>query len=106
MGYKHLAVDERYQIHAMMKAGFSKAEIARELGRHSSTIGREMSRNTGLRGYRPKQAHRLAQERCSAHVHCRIKPITWERVEQLLREDWSPEQVSAWLDSARIFLLQ
>jgi IS30 family transposase len=100
MGYKHLAVDERYQIHAMMKAGFSKAEIARELDRHPSTIGREMSRNTGLRGYRPKQAHRLAQERRSAHAHCRIHPITWERVDQLLREDWSPEQVSAWLDKS------
>lgn len=100
MGYKHLAVDERYQIHAMFKAGFSKAEIAKELNRHPSTIGREMSRNTGLRGYRPKQAHRLAHERRSAHVHCRINPITWERVDQLLREDWSPEQVSAWLDNA------
>ena len=100
MGYKHLAVDERYQIHAMFKAGFSKAEIAKELNRHPSTIGREMTRNTGLRGYRPKQAHRLAQERRSAHAHCRINPITWERVDQLLREDWSPEQVSAWLDNS------
>ena len=100
MGYKHLAVDERYQIHAMFKAGFSKAEIAKELNRHPSTIGREMTRNTGLRGYRPKQAHRLAEERRSAHAHWRINPITWERVDQLLREDWSPEQASAWLDNS------
>ncbi|MCF8196840.1 MAG: hypothetical protein K9J38_12645 [Polynucleobacter sp.] len=34
------------------------------LGRHKSTISREIVRNTGGRGYRPRQALLLAQE-CS-----------------------------------------
>jgi IS30 family transposase len=33
------------------------------MGRNKSTISRELSRNTGKRGYRHKQANRLADER-------------------------------------------
>jgi len=54
--YTHLTVDERYQIKAYKKAGYSNREVALELGRHVSTINRELKRNQGLRGYRPKQA--------------------------------------------------
>ena len=61
--YTHLNQEERYQIHAYQKAGFSPAAIALDLNRHVSTINRELARNTGLKGYRPKQAHRLAQAR-------------------------------------------
>jgi IS30 family transposase len=37
--------------------------IAKSMGRNKSTISRELSRNTGKRGYRHKQANRLAGER-------------------------------------------
>ena len=40
--------------------GHHKSEIAVVLKRHKSTISREVGRNWGLRGYRPKQAQRLA----------------------------------------------
>ena len=60
--YKHLTLEERYQIAAYLKAGFSKQAIADDLNRHISTINRELKHNTGLRGYRPKQAHRLGSE--------------------------------------------
>ena len=33
------------------------------LGRHKSTISREIHRNTGLRGYRPRQAQLLTEQR-------------------------------------------
>ena len=56
MTYKHLSQAERYQIHALMKAGHDQSQIAKLLDRHKSTISRELSRNTGSRGYRPKQA--------------------------------------------------
>lgn len=29
-----------------------------------------------------------------------IEERTWQRVEQLLRKDWSPEQVCLWLQEA------
>jgi len=64
---------------------------------HKSTISRELKRNSGLRGYRPKQAHQLPESRKAQHKKRRIEKSHWERVEDLLREDWSPEQVSNWL---------
>ncbi len=63
MRYTQLTQEERYQIYALLKAGLNQTEIAMILERHKSTISREISRNTGLRGYRPNQAQRLAQER-------------------------------------------
>ena len=69
------------------KAGHSHHEGA------SLDHQRELGRNKGLKGYRPEQAHRLAQNR-KKEDRTRIPESTWARVEQLLREDWSPEQIS------------
>ncbi|MFQ3243912.1 MAG: IS30 family transposase [Arenicella sp.] len=41
----HLTIDERYQVKAYAKAEFSTLSIASELGRHASTINRELKRN-------------------------------------------------------------
>lgn len=95
--YTQLTQEERYQIHALMKAGHNPTEIAEVLGRHKSTIGRELKRNRGLRGYRPRQAQELAHSRRQMAYHARISTAHWNRVEELLRQDWSPEQVSGWL---------
>tara|TARA_B100000953_G_scaffold294506_1_gene284376 strand:+ start:196 stop:1161 length:966 start_codon:yes stop_codon:yes gene_type:complete len=102
MSYTQLTEVERYQIQAFLKAGYSQKAIAGELNRHPSTIGRELSRNTGLRGYRPQQAQRLAEERKSLHCHTQITASCWKQVEGLLREDWSPEQIHGWLDNQRL----
>ena len=69
------------------------------VGVHKSTISREIRRNRGLRGYRPKQAHHLAQRRWVKSVSTRIPQPTWSLVRRLLPDDWSPEQISGWLDS-------
>jgi IS30 family transposase len=97
--YTQLTQEERYQIHALMKAGQNQTEIAMVLGRHKSTVSRELQRNRGLRGYRPKQAHRLSDERRQAKARSRITAAHWDMVNRLLREDWSPEQISLWLGS-------
>ena len=96
MSYKQLTEMERYQIRSFLKAGYTQKAIAQELGRNPGTISRELGRNTGLRGYRPQQAQRLASQRKQRTLR-RITEITWLRVELLLREEWSPEQVSGWL---------
>ena len=54
--YKQLTEEERIEIYAMMQAGKQQKMIAADLGVHPSTVSRELTRNTGLRGYRPKQA--------------------------------------------------
>ena len=95
--YTQLTREERYQIYALKAAGHNQAEIAKVIGRHKSTISRELTRNRGLRGYRPKQANSFAVNRRQTKAAPRISTDIWMRVEQLLCEDWSPEQVSNWL---------
>jgi len=101
MRYKQLTQEERYQIQALLKAGFSQTKIAMILKRHKSTISREIARNTGFRGYRPQQAQRLANERRQAKAKPRISDIVWNDVIKLIREDWSPEQISLWFASEK-----
>jgi IS30 family transposase len=50
MSYRHLSMDERNVIYRMRFQGYPDAEIARCLGCHRSTIGRECKRNGGPDG--------------------------------------------------------
>ena len=93
MSYHQLTQEQRYQIYALKKTGHSGAEIADVLGVHKSSVSRELRRNRGGRGYRPQQAQELARERRPKAVS-RISAETWAIVEKLLRQDWSPEQIS------------
>jgi IS30 family transposase len=94
MNYTHLTQPERYQIAILCKAGHAQGQIARMMNRHASTISRELRRNRGERGYRPKQAHELSQARAQACRNApRIAEQTWRWVDQRLRELWSPEQI-------------
>ena len=102
MNYKQLTENERYQIYALDKAGFSKIEIAFQLQRHPATIGREIKRNTGLRGYRPAQAQRLStMRRREASKHRKVTVEVYDWIEQLLRQELSPEQVADYLKKHR-----
>ena len=101
MRYQQLTHEERYQISVLLKAGLNQTEIAMILKRHKSTISREIARNTGLRGYRPKQAQHLAEERRYSKARSRISHTRWNDVRRLLREDWSPEQISLWFASEK-----
>ncbi len=94
MSYTQLAREERYQIYALKKAGHNQSRIAVLVNCHKSTISRELRRNYGQKGYRPYQADELAFDRqCNAY-RSRIAPQTWQQVERLLRQDWSPEQIA------------
>ncbi len=98
MSYQQLTAEERYQIYALRQVGHSRSEIAVLLNRHASTIGRELKRNCGLRGYRPQQAQRLSEERrCAAFKHRKVTPEVMNWIETLLAADLSPEQVCGYL---------
>jgi len=97
MPYTQLTQEQRYQIKALLEIERTQTEIAQRLGVHKSTISRELRRNEGQRGYRPKQAHEKAVTRRVGKVQTRVSPETWEQVEEKLRLDWSPEQISGWL---------
>jgi len=95
--YTQLTQEQRYQIWALMKTGQYQTKIAQQLHVHKSTISRELARNRGLRGYRPKQAHQRAVFRQQNKVTHQIDSATWKLIEQQLQNEWSPEQIRAWL---------
>jgi IS30 family transposase len=84
----------------LRRLGFSLAEIARELGRHRSTLWRELRRNATPHDgrYRVTRAQeRAVARRRRSRRNSQFGGAEWERVETLLREEWSPEQVSGYL---------
>jgi len=96
MTYHHLSREERYQISALLKEGLTHSQIAGNLGRHKATIRREIARNSGLRGYRPRQASLLAEERSTNSRNARrIDPSDWLSADAFLKRQWSPEQIAA-----------
>jgi IS30 family transposase len=94
MSYTQLTRGQRYQIYGLMKEGHNQTQIAANLACHKSTISRELRRNRGLKGYRPYQADELAYHRQCEAYRSRIAWQTWQQVEQLLRQDWSPQQIA------------
>ncbi|MFC3448727.1 helix-turn-helix domain-containing protein [Amycolatopsis speibonae] len=58
-----LTLEDRRLISAWLGDGLGYAEIARRLGRPTSTISREVARNSGHSGYRPEEANRVTGER-------------------------------------------
>jgi len=101
MNYQQLTQEQRYQIYALMKASFNQTQIASEISVHKATVSRELARNRGGRGYRPRQAHELAVARLQLRVKPRIQSETWQEVERLLSQQWSPQQISGRLKLER-----
>jgi len=91
--YHQLTQAQRYQIYALQKTKHTLAEIAEVIGVHKSSVSRELKRNRGQRGYRPQQAHERAAARKPKAVP-RITAEVWKIVDNLLKKDWSPEQIS------------
>lgn len=93
--YKQLTREQRYQISGLKKAGLNQSQIADELVVHKSTISREFRRNKGRRGWHPKQAQELRDERRKNCANAqRHSLLEWTEVERLIRQDMSPEQAS------------
>ena len=93
--YIQLTQEERYHISVLCKEGFSKTETAKRINRDISTISRKLNRNTGKKGYRPKQAH----ERALKRRHTSRKAIKFtDKVRQIVDEkiskQFSPDQIS------------
>lgn len=106
MKYHQLTECERYQIYALKKAGLTQKEIAGHLGRNPSTISRELSRNQGLKGYRPAQAQRLSHNRrVTATKAIKLTDSVRDWIEQLIRQELSPQQVVDYLKNHKGLLL-
>lgn len=97
MTYRQITSGQRYMLAALRTQGFSNAEIARQLGCHRSTVGREIARNsTRVDGrYRAEKAQEMTNGRRSrARRNRHFSEKDFRRVEYLLKKHWSPEQIS------------
>ena len=94
MLYSQLTEGEHNQIYALLQEDVSLRRIAVILRKDPSTIGREIRRNRGLRGYRPKQAHRKSKERRQTPRSSKMTTEVVAYIEEKLREEFSPEQIS------------
>jgi IS30 family transposase len=98
--YRQITPGERYTLSALRRQGFSQAAIARDMGKHPSTISRELKRNSArLDGfYRPSIAcERTNGRRSRSRRNSRFTRADLELVEILLREKFSPEQAAGYL---------
>ena len=93
--YSQLTAGERNQFYALRKAKMPMTQIAKQLDRSRTTLYNELARNTGQRGYRPRQAQQLAKQRRAEKVQpLKMTPKVIAHVEARLREEWSPEQIA------------
>ena len=100
MTYHQITFAERYTLGLLRRQGLSPAAIARVLGRHRSTILREVQRNRKASdgGYRPQLADWYARGRRSrSRRNRRFAPADLWQVRRLLEQQWSPEQVAGYL---------
>jgi transposase, IS30 family len=97
MTYRQITSEQRYMLAALRTQGLRSSAIAQILGCHRSTIGRELKRNcTLLDGrYRAAKAQERANGRRSRSRRNRhFTPLDFERVDALLKQRWSPEQIA------------
>lgn len=96
-----LSQAERLRIADLLRTGMSIRAISRELGRHASSVSREIRLNTnpasGL--YEPYCAHQQAGQRRKRPKTAKIldNPVLFELVQHWLSKHWSPEQISGTL---------
>ncbi len=104
--YSHPSEWASKRVEELTQAGSSNKRIAWELGRSTSTIGRELKRNYGYEAwwYNCERAQWLSEERRRNSKVPRIDEKTWEEVFCLYNTDWSPEQILGALELRSVFV--
>jgi IS30 family transposase len=92
----HLTLEEREVVAQMHRAGETQTQIADRLGRHTSTISRELRRNRSRNGYWAVAAQRKAEKRRRERpwVGKMERPEVRRYVQERLRQRWSPDQIA------------
>lgn len=103
MSYHQITSAERYRLSALRRQGLGNPQIARQLGRHRSTVWREVRRNAHPTDgfYKVEKAiERASGRRRRSRSHPRFRDWQLHRVWRLLRRRWSPEQIAGHLGSS------
>lgn len=106
MKYQQITSEDRYIISTLRKQGLSAPQIAANMGRHRSTINRELKRNSCHHidgGYRPSKAdRRTVARRRRSRRNRRYTEADFSIVRELLRRQWSPDQITGFLTRLRL----
>ena len=97
MSSVQITAPERYTIAVLRQQGYPPAAIARALGRHRSTVSRELRRNRTRHDgcYRAAKADAYARHRRSrSRRNRRFGRRAWRLVIRRLKQLWSPEQIA------------
>jgi IS30 family transposase len=96
MKYQQLSTEERYELAAMRRQHVGMAAMAKHLGRHRSTLYREVKRNQSAHdgSYRPSHAVEKASGRQRrSRRNWRYGLEEFVPIETLIRKEFSPEQI-------------
>ena len=86
--------DIRYQIKALLEAGLLQKDIANQLKITPGALTKELQRNGGRDEYDPDKADKRAVRlQRKSHVHCKYGEDIWNGVEDVVMEDWSPDEI-------------
>jgi IS30 family transposase len=105
--YRHLDLDERRTLFRLVEARRPVGEIAARLGRHPSTIHRELGRDRfrdgdrGFCGYFPLNARDLARRRRQRRRKLAADEGLRAHVTERLEAGWSPQQIAGRLERER-----
>nr|CDL66827.1 unnamed protein product [uncultured bacterium] len=95
MSYKHLTLSERGKLEGFLTLKKGIREIALLMGRHPSTIIREIRRNSFNESYQADKAQTISSQRVvSASTRTKLSQELLEIIEDKLTKTWSPEQIS------------
>lgn len=101
--YTRINKENRFEIYEFNHSGISIRKMAATIGKHPSTISRELKRNVGQKGYRPDQANEKAGVRKkTSKKYIKMTAALINKIETMLKEDWSPEQISGVLKKENI----
>jgi IS30 family transposase len=96
MKYHRSSTEERYEIAAMRRQGLRMGAMAKHLGRHRSTLYREVKRNRSVHDGRYRASHSV--EKASGRKHRSRRnwlygPAEFAPIETLIGKGFSPEQI-------------
>lgn len=100
MSHHHLTHEDRVRLAALLRAGLNQTQIAHELGKHKSTVSRELNQKgtANKSGYNIKTAQEITVHR-RLTANQRFRKIEFNKktknyIKRKLKQTWSPQQIA------------
>lgn len=92
--FRQLTHEDRVAISTLLRAGYNKDSIAKQLGFHRSSIYREVARNSSKLGYIPLTAELKIKARRKRRFKLEEDKVLRNYIFDKLKLSWSPEQIT------------